>query len=286
MLKFILPFVMVLGLGFADEPPADQDYQKFESSLDWKSAGAYPLPLSNSTLTLPQEHVVLLGKDADAMRVFWGNASSHDLEAITLTEERSEPVIFRFYSEGYISLADWSAVDAKALLQSYLENTERENKEREKKGLESLHVLGWMQEPTLDKETNTVYWAIEAVAGKDDHFVNAFALRLGRFGYEELVWITDKNSYIPKGGELDLMLQAHSFEEGFRYADYVSGDKVAAYGIASLVAASIGVKVLKSGALLLLIKKFGAFFIAACAALFYKIRSWLKKEEHEPDPLD
>ena len=285
MLKFILALAVVLGQGFA-ESSTEQDLQKFEASLDWKEAGNYPLPLSNSTLILPEEHVVLIGKDADALRVFWGDSPNPSIEAISYTAQHTEPVIFSFHSEGYISLEDWSDVDPQALLQSYIENTERENKERKQKGLRSLHVLGWLQEPTLDKETHTVYWALEAVAnGDEEHFVNSFALRLGRFGYEELIWITDKKSYISKGGELDLMLKAHSFDKGFRYTDYVSGDKVAAYGIAALVAASIGVKVLKTGGLLLLIKKFGAVFIAACAAVFYKIRAWLKKDD-QSDPLD
>ena len=68
------------------------------------------------------------------------------------------------------------------------------------------------------------------------------------------------------------MLRAHSFDPGYRYTDHTTGDKVATYGIASLVAGTLGAKIVKAGGFLVLLKKFGGFFMAGIAAIFYKLR--------------
>ena len=67
------------------------------------------------------------------------------------------------------------------------------------------------------------------------------------------------------------MLRAHSFDPGVRYSDHISGDKLAGYGIASLVAVVAGAKVAKAaglGALIVLLKKFAVVIVAAAAGLF------------------
>jgi len=111
----------------------------------------------------------------------------------------------------------------------------------------------------------------------DARLVNSIALRLGRKGYERLNWVTEKSSYVPFGGELDVMLRAHSFETGYKYADFVEGDKIATYGIAGLIAATLGTKILKATGLILLFKKFGVYIVAGLSALFFKFRDKMKR---------
>ena len=89
-----------------------------------------------------------------------------------------------------------------------------------------MHVVGWLQRPALDRNTATVYWALEG-ANPEHHVVNSIALRLGRDGYERVNWIVDKADYQSVGGQLDVMLRAHSFDQGHRYADHTSGDTIA-----------------------------------------------------------
>src|SRR4051812_7395476 len=58
---------------------------------------------------------------------------------------------------------------------------------------------------------------------------------------------------------LGQVMQARSFDPGSRYSDHIDGDKMAGYGIAALVGAIAGAKVVKVAAglgLLVLLKKF------------------------------
>jgi uncharacterized membrane-anchored protein len=88
--------------------------------------------------------------------------------------------------------------------------------------------------------------------------------------------VANQSDYKAAGGELDTVLRVHSFAPGTQYSDHVSTDKVASYGIASLVALVAGTKLVKAagaGAFLVLLKKFGVVIVGAGAALL----AWLKR---------
>lgn len=188
-------------------------------------------------------------------------------------------VLFQNIKTGYVPLDDWKELNSKDLLEEITQNTEKENKERRKRGVSELHVIGWIQEPTLDLETKTVYWAIEADSGADDNLVNSVAIRLGREGYEEITWITYRSSYVSSGSPLETMLKAHNFNFGYRYNDYQLGDKIAGFGIAGLVAATAGAKALKVGSFGLILKKVLGIVFAGAAALFYKLKNLFKRKK-------
>jgi uncharacterized membrane-anchored protein len=192
-----------------------------------------------------------------------------------------------FNEEGHISVEDWSEIDPAAMLKEISDKTEQSNLERRKNGSNRLHVTGWLQQPTLDRVTNTVYWTFGARGDDNIELINSVALRLGRTGFEKLVWITDKPHFIPAGGggELDVMLRAHNFDPGHRYADFTTGDKVAAYGVAGLVASVAGVKLAKVAAAaggLILLKKFGAILLLPFLFLFGYIKRLFTRK---PKPL-
>ena len=76
--------------------------------------------------------------------------------------------------------------------------------------------------------------------------VNSVAIKLGRHGYEKFTWVTAKETYVAKGGMLDRIVAAQSFNQGARYQDYVTGDKLAGYGIAALVGTVAGATLVKT----------------------------------------
>lgn len=251
-----------------------------QCELDWKTEGRHQLPLSNSTISIPNGYALVTGSDAVAFYTIEGEPVNEGLEGYVCERKNFDnPVLFQNDKVGYISLDDWEEIDAKDLLDGIVQNTEKANMERIKRGLAEVHVKGWIQEPTLNRNTHTVYWAIEANSGEDENFVNSVALRLGREGYETLTWITSLSSYIPFGGHLDTMLGAHSFDPGYRYEDYKAGDKLAEYGIATLVAASLGGKLLKGGGIALILKKFGGLLFAGITAAFYKFRNLFTRKK-------
>jgi uncharacterized membrane-anchored protein len=138
----------------------------------------------------------------------------------------------------------------------------------------------------LDRQTSTVYWAIEGSTDQG-RIANSIALRLGRNGYERLNWIADRTSYVPLAGQLDVMLRAHSFDPGYRYSDHKPDDKTALYGIAGLVAAVAGAKALKVATgvgLFVLLKKFGVVLFGAIAVALYKLKNLFRRNpRHETD---
>jgi uncharacterized membrane-anchored protein len=59
------------------------------------------------------------------------------------------------------------------------------------------------------------------------------------------------------------MMESFQFKSGHRYADFVSGDKVASYGLTALIAGGAGAAALKTG----LLAKFWKSFVAILLAL-------------------
>lgn len=269
---------------------ADISMEEFDhacSEMKWIQEGSHELPQSHSEIRLPEEHILLIGADAIRYRNLIDCIAMDDsIEGVVFSNyEPYDSVILKSYhEEGYISSDDWREMQPKALMEAIKLNTEEANRQRLDQGLEErVEVVGWLKEPTRDSQTNTIYWAIEATQGTE-HIVNAVALKLGRYGYEEFTWITPIASYRPVGGELDLILKSHQFKVGDRYEDHTSGDKVASYGIAGLVAAVTGAKVAQAlgfGGLFLLFKKFASFAIAGCVGIFYSALRFFKRRREQ-----
>ena len=284
-----LIFFLLLQLSVLQADLSMEEFDHACSKLKWLQEGHHELPQSGSELAIPEDHILLTGKDAILYRnLIDCIAIDGSIEAVLFSKhEPYDSVIFKSYhQEGYIPSNDWAEMNDKALMAAIMENTEEANCQRQEQGIEErIEVLGWLKAPEYNPKTNTVYWAIEASQGSD-RIANSVALKLSRHGYEQLTWVTPKVFYKAKGGELDLALHAHQFPMGDRYEDYVSSDKMAPYGIAGLVASVAGAKVAQDkeiSSVFLLIKKFAGFIAAACIVLFYSAVKFLKqKKESKP----
>jgi uncharacterized membrane-anchored protein len=267
----------------------DEEMGAAIASLPWvREEGTYRLPESHSSIVLPHGYLMVTGEAARRLETLQNpDPSNQYTEAAVITSDFESEIIFESLTgDGYVSLDDWNDINAAALLREISDNTESANAKRREQGMAELHVVGWLQPPTLDRSTSTVYWAVEG-SGTNGRVVNSIALRLGRDGYERVAWITDPSRYVPVGGQLDVMLRAHSFDPGYRYADHQSGDKTALYGIAGLVATVTGAKAVKVAAgagLLVLLKKFGVFIFAAIAAVLYRLKNLFRRRP-PPQPI-
>lgn len=248
---------------------------------DLKLPGVYNLPNSSSMLSLPSNHYALLGADSREFARLSNGQSDETIEAVVFDENFDTAVWFESNDSGYIHLNDWEQLNSEDLLKLISENTEKANEERRKNNISEIHVVGWLQPPILDRNSNTVYWAIEATEN-ENKIANSVAIRLSRKGYEKLTWSTDKSSYTPFGGQLDIMLRSHNFDQGYRYSDYMAGDRAAGYGIATLVGMTLGGKIAKVGGLSLLLKKIGGFITAGLGVLFLKFKKLFKRKKDEP----
>lgn len=253
-MRFIVGLCLAALCAFAAVPAAAETYPQTEEELqnaydqlNWSSgSGSYKLPKSHAVIRVRSGQALLLGGDAERFR-WLNNGTEHpDTEAVLSYDSASAKsvVYYAWQDEGYIGDADWADVNPDQLLEDYRRGTEAANSERIDSGIEPIHVVGWLEKPHYDKSTNTVTYAIE-LKDKDGGWANAFALRLGRAGYTEFIWVGSVGLFQSAGSRPALLneaLAAHSFEEGHRYADFKAGDKVASYGIAGLLAAAIGAK--------------------------------------------
>ena len=217
-------------------------------ALNWQGPGIHKLTDSKSTISLPQGYVAVFGTDAKKGLQIVGEPAAPSLEAVIINTANGDQVNFDSIRDGYVSLDDWGDIDTATMLDAIRSNTDKANKERKKNAIDEIHVRGWLQEPTLDRQSNTVYWAINGYDEKGNGFINSVALRLGRYGFERITWITQQKAFSLVGGDLDVMLRSHSYDVGARYTDFLPSDKTAAYGIAGLVATVLGVKAAKAAA--------------------------------------
>ena len=255
-MRFIagLCFAAVCSLAAADisadqgtYPKTDEELRAAYDALQWHNeAGAHKLSKSHATIQLQAGLLLLLG--ADAVRYSWlGNGVEYPAtEAVLIHNSGStnREVYYDWRGEGYVSDSDWEDMDGDALLAQFRDATEASNEDRVKNGLKSIYVVGWLAAPRYDQATRTVTYAM---ALKDDEgsWSNAVALRLSRAGYMEFTWVGSIDQFKEAGGQPDLLnraLATHSFDQDHRYEDFRDGDKVAAHGVAGLVAATLGIK--------------------------------------------
>jgi uncharacterized membrane-anchored protein len=241
-------FLLLVNSAAADQgvyPKTDEEKRAAFEALNWlREPKGYSLDASHGQIQLPQGKILLLG--ADAQRYSWliSGVEFPSTEAVMSNEAGNADVYYEWRDAGYVSDSDWSDVDADEMLAGFKESTEASNKERAANGFKPMEVVGWLQPPTYDAATHTASYSLE-LKDDDSHWANVVALRLGRGGYSELTWVGAIDVMESSGGRpalLNTALDIHAFDEGHRYADYQDGDKVAAFGIAGLVATALGLK--------------------------------------------
>jgi uncharacterized membrane-anchored protein len=225
---------------------------------------------------------MVTGSDAKRADEIVNGENSSDVEGFLDYHDGS--VLYLSYDDaGYVTADDWKDVKPDEILQSIKDNTENGNEERVKNGASPLHVDGWVRPPTFDENRKSLSWIIKAHDDQGET-LNAVALQLGRHGYERFTYATEASQADSALSKLDALVADYQFKPGSRFADYVSGDKLAGYGLAALVATGAGATLVKTGALaalLLFAKKFIILILAGLAALFNGIKRMFKKK---PDP--
>ncbi|CAA0126077.1 Uncharacterised protein [Halioglobus japonicus] len=236
-MKFLMVF---LSLVFAHAVSAQDDDITKLRALNWKETpDNYSIADNKAVIKTTENDFLITGQEAaEYMFIMQGHRSYSPDAAILRVQgpEVDSQVIYTINEVGYLTQDDWDDnIDKAKMLEEIQEGTREANKQRGE-GYPNLYVDAWAQDPHLDKTNNTVYWAI---AGHDDNqneFINAKALKLGREGYTEILWIGSPEQFSSAEVALEPVLANYSYKEGFQYADYIPGsDKVAAAGVGALV---------------------------------------------------
>lgn len=296
------------GSGWALEPsPAEAEAPAAESALPALSpedeAALQRLAALDASLRYA-EGVVPLGENLATLRLAsglryldpamterllvegWGNPDGSDTLGMIVpagTSPLSEEgwgIVVTYDEEGYVSDEDADAIDYDALLTEMKSSTAEANQERVEQGYDRVELVGWAAPPRYEKESHKLFWAKElAFEGAPSHTLNYNVRVLGRRGVLVLNAVAGMEQLGLVQSTMPAVIAAADFNEGHRYADYQPGtDKVAAYGLAALVAGGIAAK---SG---LFAKLFGVALAAkkiaipAVLAAFAGARAWWRRK--------
>ncbi len=286
------PLLALFALGFsglgmaADAPTADPQSkgpsrEQFEQSLHFQT-GEIKLKDGLATLRLPPEFRYL--NPADTERVLtqaWGNPKGDGTLGMIVPSDTSPvandawAVIVSFEEDGYVPDQDADTIKYDELLKKMQEDGKASNEARAKDGFDPIELIGWAEPPRYDKSAHKMYWAKELKVGNaEQHTLNYNIRVLGRRGVLVLNAVAGME-------QLDLIRQrtpgilaATDFNPGHSYGDFnASTDKLAAYGLAALVAGGIAAKtglLAKLIGLLIVGKKIIALGVVAAIAAFRK----------------
>jgi uncharacterized membrane-anchored protein len=201
-----------------------------------------------------------------------GNLTGDDFIGLVFPESGGPWFVsIQFEDSGYVKDDDAKNWNADELLQSLKDGTEAGNEERTQMGIPALKVTRWVEEPKYEARDHRLVWSAEAMLRDiedPDPTINYNTYALGRDGYISLNLVTSSSTVDADKLSAQELLAAVTYKEGKRYTDFdASTDKVAAYGLAALVA---GVAAKKLGLLALagaFILKFAKVFVLAAAAI-------------------
>ena len=278
--------LLALTAGFdaaAQDDKVPKEALQLIDSLNYQS-GKINVDAAHATLNLNSEFRFLDAADAQkVLSELWGNPPDDEVLGmlVPVSAPLSDPkkswaVVITHENEGYVSDKDAAGIDYDAMLKEMQEGTAEANAERKRLGYPEVQLVGWATKPHYDASTNKLYWAKElAFDGGREHALNYDIRVLGRGGYLSLNAVAGMNQLHQIEGEMQKVLALTEFDPGQRYSDFnASTDKVAAYGIAALVAGAIAAKAglfAKLFVLLLAFKKFAIVGFIALAALVRKL---------------
>jgi uncharacterized membrane-anchored protein len=275
--------ISITSVSGDDRPKNKEEAQALAAGLKFQQ-GEVVLKNGLATLKIPEGLRFLNGHDAGIVLVkLWGNPPMADPLGLLMPANagplsaESWAAIITYEEEGYVKDKDAEKIDYTELLKQMQKDTRDANKEREKQGYPTVELVGWAAPPRYDKAVHKLYWAKELkFSAERENTLNYNIRILGRRGVLVLNAVAAMSQLPEIERSAPKILAALDFNPGNRYADFseASGDKVASYGIAALVAGGVAAKLgLFKGLWVLLLgaKKFVIIGFLALAAWFRKL---------------
>lgn len=274
---------------WANNLTPEQEEKAYERIFSKAIYGPTQIKLENqATFNLPKNMLYLPKSVANDFMDLIGNGKSPNRIGIVMADDDNSQWLadILFEKSGYISNEDAKNWDADELLESLREGDKIQNEERRKRGIAELQLVGWIEKPTYDPETNRLVWSIEskeigANATAESNVVNYNTYVLGREGYVELTFVTDVQAIKTEKLIAKQLLSEIKFNSGKTYEEYNSAtDAAAEYGLAALIGgAAVAKKLGLFGIIAAFFVKFWKIIAVAVFALFPLIGKLLKKKK-------
>ncbi len=224
--------------------------------------------LDQATLELKEGYAFIPKNEASAILNAIGNPTSDDL--IGLVGPADLDLLWYidiyFFKTGYISDSDAQSWNPDEILEDIKYLTEEGNKEIDQRNLSKLEVLGWIKAPNYDPKTHELTWSIslkETLDGKESLTTNLQIRKLGRQGYFSVLLVSEQKDLELNLSHINSIIDGTQFSPGKSHSDYVLGDKLAGYGLSSLISGNFESKTGIIALALVALAKVYKFLIAA-----------------------
>jgi uncharacterized membrane-anchored protein len=302
MKLFPAPVIFLLSASLLAAAPAN-DRVKSEAEAETLIAklnfrqGTIALQDGIATLNLPTDLRFLDGGDAQTVLTkLWGNPPADEPPLGMLVPADCNllndcwAVMVTYEESGYVKDGDAEKINYSELLTQMQKDARSMNSERQRQGYSTVELVGWAAPPRYDRATHKLYWAKDLkFSDASENTLNYNIRILGRRGVLVLNAIAGISDLPAIEQAAPKILSSVDFNPGHRYADFSasSGDKVAEYGIAALIAGGVAAKAgLFKGLWLAILagKKFIIVGIALVAGWFKKLFGRKQKSEVAPAP--
>jgi uncharacterized membrane-anchored protein len=262
-------------------PNSDEELIQAINNLPWETGPlVYNYNLANSKINISGDFSILRNEDAHQM-LFWLNGTEFSyVDMYAMSDIDASQLLFSYTDSGYVKTDDWTKVDPDKFIKEIRENYKLSNETRKKNGQPTIMDVTWNKKPYLDDTLNSVYYALNVEWSNNTSSVEGTAIILGREGYTTANYVGGDQGY--SESMLLNLSKMHKFNATKEYKDWKSGDKVAAAGIAALLASTLGVKFLKPGILAVVaifLKKFWFIIFIPLIWLFKVFTGSSKKKK-------
>jgi uncharacterized membrane-anchored protein len=148
--------------------------------------------------------------------------------------------VLQWKDEGYVKDDDFAKTDFNEMLSDLKKAYQAGSDERVRGGYGRMELSAWAQQPHYDKATHKLYYAKLFDVDGPEQQLNYDIRVLGRHGHLEVSIMSSRAEMQDIEAKAPVILGMVDFTDGNRYTDFKPGtDKVAAYGIAGLIAGGV-----------------------------------------------
>jgi len=255
MLRRLATLALALAptLALAQTPPApsaaDQALMQQFPALHWLIGPTTVKVGDNASFTVPANYAMLAPPDSVKYLQLNQNPTSdqdnHDYILQPIHHTGGWFAVLFYQDTGHI--ADDETINADQLLASAKSDSTADNEQRQKLGMPSLALQGWSLQPTYDHTTHRLQWAFNFTNSDGTAVTNLNTRILSRTGDMKVILVDDPASLQSDLPGFNAGLAGLAFNPGQRYADYHSGDKLAQFGLAGLIAGGAAAVAVKTG---------------------------------------
>lgn len=238
--------LLIAGSAVAQTDGAKAEEQDPFAQLPWELGPTTGSLGEHAAIEVPEGYAFLDAEGAARFNEIAENPPTGVDEYIVAPTDLRWVAFFSFNEVGYVK--DDEKLDPDDILSSIRDGTEAANVEREKRGWDTMQILGWSFKPQYDDQIHALEWAVLAQMSQGGgQFVNYNTRLLGRRGVMEVVLVADTQTLDNSIASFKDLVPGYEFSAGEKYAEFKAGDHVAEYGLAALITGGAAAVAAKKG---------------------------------------